>query len=244
MDGRVAGRRPDRGNDEEVEMSKLRPSNRTLALAALAVSVAAFVMSSIAAATATTRVIIRKGDIAPGAVTAKTLAKGAVTAKKLAKGAVTSPKIQDDAITASKIGEASVHSVNLASESVDQRILKKESVGTTALANDAVTAVQIAPGSVYAGALQKLSVQTKPIVDLDQIAHNLEWTESNAETVFCKPGEKLIGPAFGFTESGNHQVTWLQVMPYLNGPNQGVTGRIATDAGGAAKAEIGALCLE
>jgi hypothetical protein len=215
-------------------MSKLRPSNRSLALAALAMSVGAFVMASIAAATATTRVVVRKGDIAPGAVTAKALAKGAVTSAKIRKHAVTAPKV----------AEAAIRSTNLASESVNQRILRKEAVGTVALANDAVTGAQLAPGSVYAGALRKLSVQTKPIVDLDQGAHNGEWTESNAETVLCKPGEKLMGPGFGFTESGDHQVTWLQVMPYLNGENQGITGRIATDAGGAAKAEIAALCLE
>lgn len=215
-------------------MSKLIPSTRTLALAALAMSVGAFVMASIAAATATPRVIVRKGDIAPGAVTAKALAKGAVTSSKIRKEAVTAPKL----------AEASVRSISLASESVNARTLRKEAVGTVALAGDAVTGAQLAPGSVYAGALRKLSMVTKPIVDLDLSAHNGEWTESNAETVLCKPGEKVIGPGFGFTESGDHQVTWLQVMPYLNGENQGVTGRIASDAGGAAKAEIGALCLE
>jgi hypothetical protein len=215
-------------------MSKLMPSNRSLALSAFALSVVAVVMASIGWATATTRVVVRKGDIAPGAVTAKALAKGAVT----------SPKIRKHAVTAPKVAEAAIRSINLASESVNQRTLKKEAVGTIALANDAVTGAQLAPGSVYAGALRKLSVQTKPIADLDVGAHNGEWTESNAETVLCKPGEKLLGPGFGFTESGDHQVTWLQVMPYLNGESQGVTGRIATDAGGAAKAEIGALCLE
>jgi hypothetical protein len=191
-------------------------------------------MASIGFATATTRVVVRKGDIAPGAVTAKAIAKGAVT----------SPKIKKHAVTSSKVAEGAIRSVNLGSESVNQRTLKKEAVGTIALANDAVTGAQIAPGSVYAGALRKLSLQTKPLVDLDQGAHNGEWTASNAETVLCKPGEKLMGPGFGFTESGDNQVTWLQVLPYLNGESQGVTGRIASDAGGVAKAEIAALCLE
>jgi hypothetical protein len=33
-------------------------------------------------------ITVRRGDIAPGAVTAKAIAKGAVTSKKLAKGAI------------------------------------------------------------------------------------------------------------------------------------------------------------
>jgi hypothetical protein len=56
-----------------------------LAGAALVIALAAFAVSVSGIATASPKVIVRKGDIAPGAATAKALAKGAVTAPKLRK---------------------------------------------------------------------------------------------------------------------------------------------------------------
>lgn len=216
-------------------MSKLKPSNRTLVLASFALSVLAVVMASISAATATTRVIVRKGDIAPGAVTAKAIAKGAVT----------SPKIKKHAITSPKVAEGAIRSVNLASESVNQRTLKKEAVGTAALAKDSVTSGQLAPGSVYLGALGvQETLQTKELKDLDQVAHNGEWTFSNPETVSCGPGEFLLSPGFQFTRAGNGEAMWVEAFPYLNGAQRGVSGRIMSDAGGGATAIVSALCLK
>lgn len=215
-------------------MSKLKPSNRGLALAALAISVGAFVMASIAAATATPRVIVRKGDIAPGAVTSKALEKGAVTSAKIRKHAVTAPKV----------AEGAIRSVSLASESVNKRVLKKEAVGTVALAKDSVTSAQIAPRSVYLGALGvEETIQAKEIKDLDQAPHNGEWTYSNPETVFCNPGELLVGTGYQFTKAVNGEAIWVEVKPYLSGPQEGVTGRIQSDAGGNAGAVIIASCL-
>ncbi len=173
---------------------------------------------------ASPRIIVHKGDIEPGAVTAKTLAKGAVRGSAIAKEAV--------------------HSSDLASDTVKKRVIKNQAVGTRHLADDAVTAQQLAPGSVYAGALGPQGVVTKPIADLDAVAHNGEWTASNPETVLCGPGERLTGSGFAFPNPGNRQVGWLQALPIVNGTTNGVSGQITSDSGGTATAVVAAICLK
>lgn len=220
-------------------MTKLKQVRQSrdgiLGLAALIVAVTALVVAVVGVAGAAPgRVIVRKGDIAPGAVTAKALAKGAVTAAKIRKHAVNAPKLAKEA----------VHARNLAPESVSAQALKGEAVGTAALARNAVTAGQLAPGSVYGGALGAVNLVTKPIADLDVGAHNGEWTASNTEAALCGPGEQLLGPGFAFTSAGTGQVGFLQALPYLSGDTEGVTGRIVTDSGGTAAGEIAALCLK
>jgi hypothetical protein len=186
-----------------------RPSLGTvLGLTALIVAVVG------TAHAAPSKVIVRKGDIAPGAVTAKALANGAVHSKAIAKSAVTARK------------------------------LAKGAVGTEALAADAVTAGQLAPGSVYGGALGAETIVTKPITDLDAGAHNIEWTASNTEAALCGAGEALLGSGFAFTSPGNGEAAFLQALPIVNGETRGVTGRITTDSGGSASAEIVAICLK
>lgn len=82
-------------------MSKLelkRPSLGTiLGFTALVVAVVGNANAS------PTHVIVRRGDLAPGAVTAKAIAPGAVTSKKLAKGAVTKRKLGKGAVSAAAI---------------------------------------------------------------------------------------------------------------------------------------------
>src|SRR6478672_5633396 len=92
-----------------------RPSPGTV-LGALALIVA--IAGNTGAFAGTTHIVVRKGDIAKGAVTANALAKGAVHAKALAKGAITA------------------------------KALKPGAVGAAALGSDAVTAAALAPGSV------------------------------------------------------------------------------------------------
>lgn len=220
-------------------MKKLKDKNHSrdgiLGLAALIVAMMALIVAVVGVAgAAPTRVVVRKGDIAPGAVTAKSLAKGAVTAKKIRKNAVTSAKLADGA----------VQGRNLAPGAVSQQSLGSEVVGTAALAKNAVTASQLAPGSVYGGALGTQTLVTKPIVDLDAIAHNGEWTASNTEAALCGPGERLLSPGFAFNVPTNGQAIWLQALPILNGGTSGVTGRMVTDAGGTVAGTIAALCLK
>jgi hypothetical protein len=81
--------------------------------------------------------LVRRGDIAPGAVTAKALAHGAVHPKALAKGAVTARKLGKGAVTSAALGPNSV------------------------------TAVAIAPGSVHAYALGEIEIRTTPLSDPD-----------------------------------------------------------------------------
>lgn len=165
------------------------------------------------------KVVVRKGkvhrgEIAPGAVTAKSIAHGAVSAGKIRKEAVIAPK------------------------------LAKGSVSPEAIAADAVTAGAIAPGSVYGGALGAETVVTKPIADLDTVPSNIEWTASNTEAALCGPGERLLGGGFAFTNPGNREAAWLQALPVLGGETNGFTGRISTNSGGTATAEVAAICLK
>lgn len=177
---------------------------------------------------------VRKGDIAPGAVTANALAKGAVHPKALAKGAVTSRKLASGA----------VNSRALAKGAVTTGALDKGAVTAAALANNAVTAVAIAPGSVYGGALGTLTTRTVQIADLDAVAENGAWTASNTEAITCAPGERLISGGFVFTNPGNREVAFLQALPFINGDTQGVTGRFTSNSGGSAVAEVEAVCLK
>jgi len=189
-----------------------------VAIAALVAAVAGFA-SAAPGTTVVRKVVVRKGivhkgEIAPGAVTAKSIAHGAVTAGKIRKSAVTGPK------------------------------LAAASVTSEAIAADAVTAGAIAPGSVYGGALGTETVVTKPITDLDKDPHNGEWTASNAEAALCGEGEALLGSGFAFPNPNNGQALWLQTLPVVNGGTRGVTGRIESDSGGTAAAEVAAICLK
>jgi hypothetical protein len=115
-------------------MLKLRPPSPALVVAGLALIVA--VVGTASAAPRTT-VIVRKGEIAKGAVTAKALADGAVHPKAVAGGAV---------------GAAAI---------------KPGAVGSSALAPDAVSAPAIAPGAVGGGTLGEVTLHSAAIMDAD-----------------------------------------------------------------------------
>jgi hypothetical protein len=161
-----------------------------------------------------TKVIVRKGEIAKGAVTAKSLAAGAVHPAAISKGAV---------------GVAA---------------LRPGSVGSATLAPDAVTGGAIAPGSVYGGSLGEVTVHSAPIVDADADPSNNEWTASAPATALCAPGERVLAGGVVFTAVANKEVGIVTSQPFVNGPNSGWVGAITTNSGGAAKAEVQALCLK
>jgi len=171
-----------------------------------------------------THVIVRRGDIAKGAVTASALAKGAVRSKAIATGAVGTKALGKGAVGAAAI--------------------KGGAVTAVALGPDAVTASALAPGSVYGGALGAESVHASPIIDADAVPHNGEWTESKGATANCSAGERVIGGGVIIIPTGNAQVAPIESVPYSNGPNNGFIGRITSDAGGTAKAEVQAYCLK
>jgi hypothetical protein len=170
------------------------------------------------------RIVVRKGDIAPGAVTAKTIAKGAVHPKALAKGAVKAKALGKGAVTAKALGPGAVTS--------------------GALGADAVTTAAIAPGSVYGAALGPVTTHGTPIADIDAVAHNGEWTASNSEVASCAPGERLLTGGIVFTNPGDREVGVIESLPFSNNSGNGVTGRITSDSGGTATAEVVAICLK
>jgi hypothetical protein len=205
-----------------------------MATAALVVAMAAFVVAVSGIATASPRVIVRKGDIAPGAVTAKALAKGAVTGPKIRKGTISTAKLDDESITAEKLATGSVTAPKLGGGSVTSQ----------AIAASAVTSAAIAPGSIHGAALGTETVVSAPIANADTTAHNGEWTPSNTEKVACSPGEALLGTGFAMSTQGNAAASWLQALPVINGELHGVLGRISTDDGGVATGQVMAICLK
>lgn len=157
---------------------------------------------------------VHSDEIAPGAVTARALARGSVRAKAIAKSAVTATK------------------------------LAKHSVTRQAVAPNAVSLGAIAPGAVTGGTLGTVTIHSTPIADIDQVAENGTWTAGNTEAALCGVGEALLGTGFAFIESGNREVSWLQASPFLSPTGDGVTGRFASNSGGAAKGQIMAICLK
>jgi hypothetical protein len=163
---------------------------------------------------APSKVVVRKGDIAPGAVTARSIARGAVTNAKLRKASVTASKVAAGAVTSS------------------------------AIAAGAVTSSALAPGSVDAATLATENIVVKPILDLDKDPHNGEWSPSNTELALCGPGEALLGGGFAFMTTGDGEVGTIEQMPLINNEVKGMQGRITSDAGGAATAQVAAVCLK
>jgi hypothetical protein len=181
-----------------------------------------------------THLIVRRGDIARGAVTANALAKNAVTAAKLRQAAVTTRALKQGAVTANAIAAGAVGAPALA----------KGAVGPTALAPDAVTASALAPNSVYGGALGPVSVHSTPIADLDEAADLSTWTTSSTETASCTTGERLLTGGVVFTNPGNRRVAIVRSLPFTVGEASGVSGQITSDSGGSAAAEVVAICLQ
>jgi hypothetical protein len=193
-----------------MRLPKLRRPSPALVLACLALVVA--VVGEAAAAPKTT-VIVRKGQIANGAVTAKSLAQGSVHPKALASGAVTAGAI------------------------------KAGAVGSAALSPDSVSSGALAPGSVYGGSLGEVTLHSAAITDADLDPHNGEWTASQPAVATCGSGERVLSGGVVFTEPADAQVGIITSQAFVNGGQNGWAGRITTDAGGLAKAEVQALCL-
>jgi hypothetical protein len=178
--------------------------------------------------------VVKKGDIAPGAVTAKTLAHGAVHPKALAKGAVTAPKIKAGA----------VDTPALAKGAVTATALGHGAVTSPALAEDSVTSTALAPKSVYGAALGEETIHTAIIKDQDEVAENPVWTASSTGVAICGTGERLLQGGFNFTNLGNRQVSFLEALPILNAATNGFKGAFASNSGGSAEAQLTAYCLK
>lgn len=209
----------------EVELGKLGPGTVLGAIGAV-LGLAALIVSLSSSADALSRhAFVRRGDIAPGAVTAEALSRGAVHPRALAKWAV--------------------HPKALAKGAVRAKALAKGAVQAESLAEGSVTAAALAPGSVYGGALGTETVHTAQIGDLDEVAENGTWTAGNTEVASCGAGERLIGGGFAFTNPGNREVAFLQMMPFTNNADSnGVAARITSNSGGTAVGEVAVVCLK
>jgi hypothetical protein len=181
-----------------------------------------------------TRVIVHRGDIAKGAVTANALARGAVHSKALSAGAVTARAIKHGAVTAAA----------LAPDAVPATAIKPGSVGPAALAPNAVTAAALAPGSVYGGALGPVAMHATPIADLDESPAAGTWTASSTENAICATGERLLAGGVRFSNPGSREVGVIELSPYSTGSLDGVAARITSNSGGTAAAEVQAICLK
>lgn len=195
-----------------------------IALLALAIAAASAASAATDSKSAPTKIVVRKGDIAPGAVTKADLAPGAVTNKALARGAVSANKIRRGAITAPKLGKGSVTS--------------------EAISGSAVTGPAIAPGSIEAGMLAPLTVVAKQIPDPDPVPHNGEWTVSNTELAACGAGEALLGGGFTFDGLSKGESQLLKLLPVINGPAHAMEGQFMSDTGGAVPGQVYAICLK
>ncbi len=182
----------------------------------------------------TKTIVVRKGEIAKGAVTAKALAPGAVHAIAIAEGAV-----HRKALSPNAVGPAA-----LAPGSVQTRALAAGAVGSGQIGPDAVTAGAIAPGSVYGGALGQVTVHSAPMADLDAVPSNPEWTASDTAAALCATGERLLTGGVVFTNPGNREVGILESLPFSNGTSNGMAARITSNSGGLAAAEVQAICLK
>jgi len=181
-----------------------------------------------------THVIVQRGDIAPGAVTARALANGAVTAKKLRKHSV----------SALKLATGAVGTTALADNAVGAAALKPGAVGPAALAPNAVTSSALAPGSVYGAALGPVSVHTVALSDHDESADLSTWTTSDTGTVLCDAGERLLSGGVIFTNPGNRRIGIVRSLPIVNASANAFSGQITSDSGGTATAEVEAICLK
>ena len=125
--------------------------------------------------------LVRKGDIAKGAVTARALAKGAVHPKALAKNAV--------------------HASALAKGAVTAKALHSGAVTSAALRANAVTANAIAPDSVHGYALGPVSIHAAPLADPDTNP-DFNWEKSTVEIAQCGVGERLLSGGVRFPLQG------------------------------------------
>jgi hypothetical protein len=202
--------------------------------AALVLALAALIVALSSSADAARHAFVKKGDIAPGAVTAKTLAHGAVHPKALAKGAVTAPKIKAGA----------VDTAALAKDAVTANALGHGAVTPPALADDSVTSSAIAPKSVYGGALGDETIHTATIKDQDEIASNPTWTASSTGAAICGTGERLLQGGLNFINPGNREVSFIEALPVLNPNTNAFVGAFSSNSGGSAEAQVIAACLK
>ena len=70
------------------------------------------------------------------------------------------------------------------------------------------------------------------------------WFKFWKVQALCGAGEDPLGTGFIFTEPGNREVSFLRAAPFLSPSSPGgVSGAIASNSGGTARAQVMAICL-
>ena len=73
----------------------------------------------------------------------------------------------------------------------------------------------------------------------------MNWTASNSEVASCAPGERLLSWRRRSSPTpANRRVAVLESLPFSNSGANGMVGRITSDSGGSAVAEVRAICLK
>lgn len=163
--------------------------------------------------------LVRKGDIAKGAVTARALAKGAVHANALAKGSVTAKALHGGAVTSASLGANSV------------------------------TANAIAPDSVRGYALGPVAIHSAPIADPDSSVDfnweksTVEIAQCGVGERLLSGGVQIPAPG-----SNQMAITtsWPDIPSVQGASPEGWFGQIVSNSGGGGTPapQVVAACLK
>jgi hypothetical protein len=118
-------------------------------------------------------------------ITTGDIKNGAVTNKKLHKNAVRTKKIKKKAVKTGKIANLAVKTPKLDDQSVTTDKINDAAVTTDKINDAAVTSSKLDSGAVNAASLGTIVARVSEIP--------LAANGNNADTVFCQPGERLVG---------------------------------------------------
>jgi hypothetical protein len=146
----------------------------------------------------------------------------------------------------------SAYAVTAGKNSVKSKSIAKGAVRTSDIANKAVTAKKLKPGAVPTNAIAANSINADklgPVVTRKATTNLLDGT-TNSATVYCKPGEQLLGGGSSAVGHGGSEDASTPVQlnkdPEEGAPAQGWLATYTNPAGGSGTATIfaWAICLQ
>jgi hypothetical protein len=145
----------------------------------------------------------------------------------------------------------SAYAVTAGKNTVKSKSIAKGAVKTSDIANKAVSAKKLKPGAVPTNAIAANSINADklgPVVTRKTTQPLTDGT-TNSATVYCKPGEQLLGggsSAVGSNFEDASTPTQLNKDPEEGAPAQGWLATYTNPAGGSGAATIfsWAICLQ